>query len=181
MLDIILAIENEDERNTAEWIWNRFRKHMYRIAFKILQTRADAEDALMDAIRNVVANIKKFEGLTELDIACLVSIYAKNASLKIYNKNKRTRELVVDDEDLQITDTKTNVEDIVIKKEEYELFAKYLRNMSEIYSHPFILRHYYEYSIQDIMQTLNLSEAAVKKRLVRAKQQLIMMARNDYE
>lgn len=179
MLDIILAIENEEERNTAEDIWNNYQKQMYCIASKILKNPMDVDDAVMNAVRNMVANIKKFVGLSKLDTICLLTIYVKNESLKIYNKNKKILEHTVDEE-IDAVDFQTNVEKTIIKKEEYEIASKHLESMSEAYSYPYILKHYYDYSIKEIMQTLGLSEAAVKKRLVRAKQQLLVLVDKEY-
>ncbi|MBE6621649.1 MAG: sigma-70 family RNA polymerase sigma factor [Ruminococcaceae bacterium] len=174
MLNLILIIKNEDERNTALWIWETYQKQMYRIASKILRNPSDVDDAVMDAVRNMIANIQKFMGLRALDTLCLITIYVRNASLKIYNKNKKTAHSG-DDEDFEFVDDDTDIENIVIEKEQFEAIARHLRNMPEIYSHPFILRHYYGYSVKELMQILDLTEVAVKKRLVRAKQQLLVL------
>jgi RNA polymerase sigma-70 factor (ECF subfamily) len=153
---------------------------MYALALKVLKNPTDAEDAAMDAVRNVIANIKKFVGLPEKDTICLLSIYVRNASFKIYNKNKKTP-VFVNEDDVDIVDHQVNVENTVIDKLKFETVAKRFQSLPEIYSHPFILRHYFGYSVKEIMQTLNLSEAAVKKRLVRAKQQILTLMENENE
>ena len=180
MLDIILAIENDEERNTAEDIWNNYQKQMQQIASKILKNPMDVDDAIMNAIRNMIVNIKKFVGLPQKDTVCLFTIYVKYESLKIYNYNKKILGHTIDDE-IDVMDCQTDIEKTVVKKEEYEIASKYLESISETYSYPFILKHYYDYSIKEIMQTLDLSEAAVKKRLVRAKQQLLILVDKEHE
>jgi RNA polymerase sigma-70 factor (ECF subfamily) len=181
MLDIILTIENEEERRTAEYIWEQYRAHIHVIASRILNNPCDADDATMDTIRCVVQSIHKFVGLSDLDIVCLVTVYAKNASFKIYNKNKANAENVIDTEYQDEEDSSKDVEKLVIAKSEYEKVAQCLEALPEIYSHTFLLRHYYGWSIREIMSYLDLTEANVKKRLNRAKQMLKVKMENPNE
>lgn len=172
MLDIILSIENDEERKTAEEIWERYQQHMQMIASKILKNPCDADDAVMDAIRCVVKSIHKFVGLGDMDVICLVTVYTKNSAFKIYNKNKTKSNNVLNIDDYDGEDTSADVEDMVIAQDEYGKAVSCLESMPEIYSHTFILRHYYGWSIRDITAYLDLTEANVKKRLNRAKQML---------
>ena len=181
MLDIILNIENEEERKTAEWIWDQYQAHIQMIASNILRNSSDVDDAVMDTIRCVVQSIHKFVGLGELDVVCLVTVYAKHASYKIYNKNKTSMAFVNATDDYDIEDKAIDVETIIIRQSEYEEAAKHLLSLPEIYSHTFFLRHYYSWSIQEIMTYLDLTEANVKKRLNRAKQMLKEKMENSHE
>ncbi len=180
MLEIFLSIENEEERQTAEDIWYRYEKHMYKLAKKVLKNDEEAHDAVMDAIYSMVKNIKKFMELSELDTVCLMTVYVRNAALKIYNKNKKNIEYTVSSENIDLLSAESNVEDIVVTEEQYEYLSKHLKNMPEKYAYPFIMRHCYEYSIKQIAAILNLNEETVKKRLYRAKLQLIDTMEHDY-
>lgn len=181
MLDIILTIQNEEERRTAEYIWEQYRAHIHVITSRILNNPYDADDATMDTIRCVVQSIHKFVGLSDLDIVCLVTVYAKNASFKIYNKNKANAENVIDTEYRDAEDSSKDAEKLVIAKSEYEKAAQCLEMLPEIYSHTFILRHYYGWSILEIMTYMGQTEANVKKRLSRAKQLLKELMENSHE
>jgi len=181
MLDIFLTIQNAEEYRTAEQIWEQYREHIHRIASRILPNPADADDATMDTIRCIVQSIHKFVGLSELDTVCLVTVYAKNASYKIYNKNKKKIEHTVDADDSNIEDVTKDVEELVIAKSEYDKAAQYLSALPDMYSHTFLLRHYYGWSIPEIMTYMDQSEANVKKRLNRAKQMLRERMVNSHE
>lgn len=180
MLAIFLSIENERERQTAEGIWDRNQTRMYAIALRILKKEEDANDAVMDAIHSMVRNIKKFIDLPDDQQGYLLSIYVKNAAYKLYNKNKRTAEYVTYFEDIDIIPEYMSVEDIVLTNEEKKIAARYLKKMSELYSHPFMLRHYYEHSINEIALLTASNEEAVKKRLQRARQKMMEMSRKEY-
>lgn len=126
----------------------------------------------MDTVRCIVQNIHKFVGLNELDVICLITVYTKHAAFKIYNKNKAESEHLTAPEDFDCADESGNVEDTVMTRCEYEEVSRYLNSMPTRYSYPFLLHHYYGWSIREIMRFTDLSEANVKKRLFRAKKQL---------
>ena len=90
MLALFLTIESEEERRTAEEIWKRYQKHIMRSALSVLKNKAGAEDAVMDTVRNIIQNISRFVNLNETETVCLVTVYARNASFKIFRKNKKT-------------------------------------------------------------------------------------------
>lgn len=171
MFEMLLTIENEEERRTAEEIWNRYKKHLFKIALSVLKNETDAEDAVMDTMKNVIQHISKFVSLSETDTICLITVYAKNASFKIYNKNKKARNHVFDLEDDQ-EDSNISVQDLVILREDYEKAAQSLCTQSELSIHIFLLRHYYNWSIHKIASFYDMTEVAVKKRLQRTKQKI---------
>ncbi len=173
MLPVFLTIENDGERQTAEQIWKRHKSRMYIIARKILNSDSDAEDAVMDAVRNIMRNIKKFVDLTEIDTICLITIYVKHAAFKIYDRNKEFFEHMMDSEIIHKVSEIIDIEEIVITKDKYEALSKELQKMSGIYSYPFILRYHFQFSIKEISSMLDLKEDTVKKRLYRAKQMLL--------
>ena len=171
MLALFLTIENEEERRTAEDIWERYRKHIKKIAWSVLKNEADAEDAVMDTVRDIIQNISRFVDLNETETVCLVTVYAKNAAFKISNKNKKTRDRVTELADDQ-EDASVNVEDFVVRREDTEKAARELTLQPEMSIHIFVLRYYYDWSIREIAFFFEMSEAAVKKRLLRTKQKL---------
>ncbi len=171
MLALFLTIENEEERRTAEEIWERYQKHIMRIAWSVLKNEADAEDAVMDTVIDIIQNISRFVDLNETETICLVTVYCKNAAFKISNKNKKTRDRVTELADDQ-EDASVNVEDFVVQKEDYEKAARELYLQPEKSIYIFVLRYYYDWSIRQIASFFDISEVTVKKRLLRAKQKL---------
>jgi RNA polymerase sigma-70 factor (ECF subfamily) len=179
MLPLFLTIENNNERQTVEQIWERHKERMYKIAEKVLTNNAEIEDAVMDAVHNVVRNAKKFVDLSESDTVCLITIYVKHAALKIYNQNKKDILNKTDNDALHNVSENISVEEIVITKDKYQALSKEIQNMPEKYSYPFLLRYYYQFSFKDIALALGLSEDAVKKRTYRAKQKLLTFMEED--
>lgn len=171
MLTLFLTIKNEEERRTAEEIWERYQKQIMKIASSVLKNEADAEDAVMDTVSAVIQNISRFIDLNETETVCLITVYAKNASYKILKRNIKTIACVTDLEDDQ-EDKSVNVEDFVVQKEDYEKAARELYLQPEKSIYIFVLRYYYDWSIRQIATFFDISEVTVKKRLLRAKQKL---------
>ncbi len=171
MLALFLTIENEEERQTAEEIWDRYRKHIMRIASSVLKNEADAEDAVMDTVCNIVRHISLFSGLSEKERLCLIVVYTKNSAFKIFNKKKRERERVSFLSE-EAEDPEIKVEDFVMRREDYETASRVLGLLPELSVHIFLLRYYYHWPIRKIASFYEMSEAAVKKRLQRTKQKL---------
>lgn len=48
MMAIIMAIEDDDDREFVEKIFDRYEKNMYFTAYDILRNRADAEDCVQE-------------------------------------------------------------------------------------------------------------------------------------
>lgn len=181
MLPLFLTIENENERQTAEQIWERHKGRMYKIAEKVLKNNVEVEDAVMDAVRNVVRNVKKFVDLSETDTVCLLTIYVKHAALKIYNQNKKDIEYMTDNDVINKVSENISVEEIVITNDKYQALSKELQNMPEKNSYPFLLKYYYQFSVKEIALMMDLNEDTVKKRIYRAKQKLLTFMENDDE
>ena len=170
---LLLSIEDPRGRRTAENIWERYQRHLLKTVTSILKEPHDREDAVMETMRCVVQSIGKFTELDEDAILGLLTVYAKHAAFKIYNKNKGIAKNTADfGEDIEFADSAPYVEDTVVVSSEYERAARCLNELPEIYSHVFLLRHYYGWSVKEIVKELDLPEATVKKRLYRAKQLL---------
>ena len=73
---------------TLETIWKLCQDLMWQEAYKILGTRTDSEDAVMDAIERIARNIHKFQFLEEREIIALTLIYTRHTAIDIYNLKK---------------------------------------------------------------------------------------------
>lgn len=54
MMAIIMAIEDDDDREFVEKIFDRYEKNMYFTAYDILRNRADAEDCVQDTFVKII-------------------------------------------------------------------------------------------------------------------------------
>ena len=89
---LMRMIPTEEEKNTAEKIWEEHCPRMYAAAFSVLKNREDSEDAVMDAMSRIIGNIDRFAELDGNSIAALVTVYTRNTAIDIYKK-EQTRDI----------------------------------------------------------------------------------------
>ena len=64
MLVYLSMIESESDKSLFEQLYIRYKGLMYHIAYRILQNREDAEDAVHQAFVSIAKNIKKLQRST---------------------------------------------------------------------------------------------------------------------
>ena len=64
IFEILLAIENEEERTLVEGIYLDYYGRMLQICHQILRHPQDSEDAAMNAMKRIAENSKNFREKT---------------------------------------------------------------------------------------------------------------------
>lgn len=171
MLCIFMMIENDEERNKAEEIYEKYGKKLFLISYRILGNREDAEDAVMDAFCRIVKNIRKFFDLPCNEMESLLVIYIRNTSFDLYRKRK---ERPVDSfcEWIELPEEGLSMEERVVAKDSFQNLIRMISDLPEIYSSVFLLRYHFGYKAKEIAEALSIEESSVRSRLLRAKQML---------
>lgn len=187
MLPIILAINNEDDRNFVEKVYINYGKKIYKIAFMILNHVEDSEDCLQDVIKIIIDNLAMFQALDEVQFVKLLVTCTRNAALSIYRKNKNKRinegkrksyidhetddDCVVDIESVPDGDAFSDL--IMINEENRKRISEIIEELDPIYRDVLYLRYRYSMKNQEIAKILKISENVVKVRYHRAKKILL--------
>ena len=154
---LMRMIPTEEEKNTAEKIWEEHCPRMYAAAFSVLKNREDSEDAVMDAMSR---------------IAALVTVYTRNTAIDIYKRNRRGTS-----EDLDgcfdISDGNADVEGMILISDRIDRLYGFLKTLPYIYSQTFMLKYYFGYSDAEISAAMKADRNTVRKRLTRVKKKLI--------
>jgi RNA polymerase sigma-70 factor (ECF subfamily) len=148
---------------------------IYRLALKMLGVEQDAEDVLQNTFLKAMQSIKKFEGRSSLS-TWLYRI-AVNEALMILRRQKPTISVAMDYEDdddeiqhpTQFTDWCCLPEDEFLSAESKVHLDKAIQRLPEKLRVVFLLRDIEGLSIRETSQTLDLTETAVKTRLLRAR------------
>ena len=156
-----------DTTSTAHTVWECANGTMYRAAYDVLGNRADAEDAVMDAMCRIVRNEEKFEGLAECDMRALAVIYARNTAIDIYRKNRKRPYPM--DELPENADAADSPEDIVTAEDSADGLLSLIRRMPPSYRDVLLLRIHYGMSDREIAEILGIRGITVRTRLSRAR------------
>jgi RNA polymerase sigma-70 factor (ECF subfamily) len=152
---------------------------IYRLALRILGNEQDAEDVLQETFIKAFRHIQDFDGRSRLS-TWLYRI-ATNEALMLLRKRKPDT-LSVDDttetddgeltEPVQIVDWAQLPEDELLSSETLAYVDQAIEALPERLKITFILREVEGLSTLEAAEVLNISEAALKTRLSRARLQL---------
>lgn len=181
ILNLILAIENEEQRTVVEYIYDSLYDRMYQLSYDILQNHHDAEDAVMDAFKRIIDHVENFMLENRNETITLAVIYTRNAAKSLYKRN-RIRAMgsltIYVDEDLfdttqmDVWDRDEDVQRTVINRETIGFMKAALDKLPEEQRDAILLKHYYGYRYATSAKVLGISENAARARVFRAKQRL---------
>lgn len=162
-----------------EEIVDTYHQPLFNLALRVTGNPEDAEDALQDAFLSIHRDLDRFRG----DSSLFTWVYkiTLHASLKIKNKNNK---YIFDTLDEEISRFSNQIPDEVrqwMADPEMEAYVDELvweirvgclefmtRRLTEEQRLPYILRHGFEHSYDQISEILEIPVSAVKARLNRA-------------
>lgn len=170
----LIASAQKGDKKAISQLVNKYSPRIYAIAFRLMQNEEDAEDVLQETFIIMIKKLNTFQGKSTL-YTWLYRV-ATNVALGKLRKKKNIDDTVSFDklefDNIKPIDEAIWPDDI---EEEFntEEFRKCLdRAMNELPDHyrtVFILRDLEGHSTRDTAKILEISEANVKVRLMRAR------------
>jgi RNA polymerase sigma-70 factor (ECF subfamily) len=167
------ALKRGDKAEFARLVEDHYNP-IYRLALRMTSNPSDAEDVLQNTFLKALTHIAGFEGRSSLS-TWLYRI-AANEALMLFRRRKP--EVSIDDdpsdeEDAphphEIVDWAALPEDQLLDDEGRKHLDRAIRAMPINLRVVFVLRDLQDLSIKETAEALNLSEVAVKSRLLRAR------------
>jgi RNA polymerase sigma-70 factor, ECF subfamily len=155
-----------------------YSRRLYKTIASITKNPQDAEDALQDTFLRAYLAIQTFEGRS--NIYSWLTRIAVNSALMILRKQRARAEVLFDPQpDPQFESLSFEVRDSAPNPEEaYDLDQRQLRTLRAIrrldphLRAPIRMQLMHGWSVREISRALNISEAAAKSRLYRARRRL---------
>lgn len=155
------------------------RRHtaaMYRVAYRILNDRAEAEDAVQDAWVSAWRSLHRFRG----DAAPTTWLYrvVTNAALAQVRRRRPAVPMDISDESMShlVSDRDAgNPEGHAMRSEEAGRVHRAIATLEPSQRVPLVLREFEGMSYEQIAEVLEVNEAALRSRLHRAR--LALLAR----
>jgi len=168
------ALQAGDRAEFAQLV-DAYSTQIYRLALKMLGNEQDAEDVLQNTFMKALLSIEKFEGRSSLS-TWLYRI-AVNEALMSLRRQKPTVPVAMDYEDdddeiqhpTQFTDWCCLPENELLSAESKGYLDEAIRRLPEKLQVVFLLRDIEGLSIRETSEALDLTETAVKTRLLRAR------------
>ncbi len=187
ILELIQAIESDDEREVVERIFHRYYKFMMAKAEGILNNHHDAEDAVMEAFRHITENVKTFMSLDRDETAALVSVYTRNVAINLYKRKKKQREIFDMSGDTEAYQAcgdprQGNPQALIISDETVDLVHAAVNQLDDKYREVIILKYFYHMKNVEIADVLKLEQNTVNSHIFRARKMLKeIMGEEGYE
>src|SRR3989442_3293152 len=176
-LELVHASKEGDVSAFEQLVW-RYDRKLLRIAQHVTHNREDSQDAVQEAFFKAFQHLGDFREDSQFS-TWLIRITVNQALMKL--RKRRTTKEVSLDEDFQadgdmlpreVTDWAPNPEELYRASELRDILIKTLKELRPILRTVFVLRDIEGLSIDQTAEVLNLSLAAVKARLWRARLQL---------
>ena len=171
------ALKRKDKGAFAQLVETQSDK-IYRLALKMLANEQDAEDVLQETFIKAYKNIDTFEGRSK--ISTWLYRIALNESLMLLRKRKGVQVdidagIETDDGDIipqQIVDWCCLPEKELMSSETRQMIDQALTTLSDANRAAFLLRDVEGLSTREAAEVLEISESALKVRLMRARLEL---------
>ncbi len=176
-LDLVHATQDGDV-SAFEQLVERYDRKLLRIAQHVTHNREDSQDAVQEAFLKAFQHLGDFREDSQFS-TWLIRITVNQALMKL-RKQRTTKEVSLD-EDFQaggdtlpreVTDWAPNPEELYRASELRDILIKTLKELRPLLRTVFVLRDIEGLSIDQTAEVLDLSPAAVKARLWRARLQL---------
>lgn len=169
MLPLFIGLlDTLEEQTKFEKVYIKYSKMMKHIAQGILHDDALAEDAVHNAFLKLTKHMAKVEDVDSVKTKGLAIIVIRNVAIDMYRKRKREFSFDLDEEAL----ADYAIEDTPEKNAQAEIISRALGKLTPIYRDVLLLKFLHGYDDCEIASLLNISHAAVRKRLQRAKEKL---------
>jgi RNA polymerase sigma-70 factor (ECF subfamily) len=177
--DEIVAAAQAGSSAAFEELYSIYSHRLYQTIFSITRDPHDAEEALQDTFLRAYRAIKTFEGKSK--VYSWLTRIAINSALMVLRKRRGRSEVSFElpSEDagetiaLEVKDSAPNPEELCILHQRQHRTLRAIHRLSPHLRVPIRMQLTRGWSIEEISQALNISKAAVKSRLYRARRQLL--------
>ena len=161
-------------KKTFEYLYEKYKKLLWKKAYDILKDYALAEDAVSEAFIRIYKHFHRIDDADSSRTAAFLVTVVKNVAINIYHK--RNRILPTDFEELEQA-SDFNLEESVATQDEAVRAARLVDKLSEELRAVFLLKYVNDLPHKEIGEILGITENNVTVRLHRAKKKLTDMAK----
>jgi RNA polymerase sigma-70 factor (ECF subfamily) len=166
---IRLAREGDTEAFRA--LFEGHRERVFSLAYHYLKNQADAEDVMQETFIKAYHGLPGYKPDKGLNFSSWLNRICVNASIDALRKCRRKDIQSLENEEvskLPSPSHSSNPETSARNREIREKVDQALNKLSPKQRMIFTMRHYQEYSIREIAESMDTTEGSIKKHLFRA-------------
>lgn len=166
---------DDNNKNTDKFfeLYERYEKRLYFYARKLTRDDGHAEDVIQSAFLNVLKNIDKIDCIESKRTKSYLYTIVNHISLNVIKENKKyvySCENETEQTNSPASGIQTN--DHIFENIIYEDLLHEIRQLPWEYSDILILSGVCEFTIKEISEILDMTEAAVRQRISRGRKKL---------
>jgi RNA polymerase sigma-70 factor (ECF subfamily) len=177
----LIAAAKTGSRAPFGELCERHAKRVFRVIYRIMRNREDAEDAAQECFLNAFVHLKDFDGRSKF--ATWLTRIAINAALMKLRKNRGAREVPIDEPSpspgpvaqLEFRCDTPDPEESCSLRERKRIMESAISGLRPRTRNVVELIHLQEHSIRETAKILGISTGAVKSRMFHAKIALLRM------
>jgi RNA polymerase sigma-70 factor, ECF subfamily len=155
-----------------------YQRPVYNLTYRMLGNPQEAEDAAQETFLRAYARLRQYDGSHKFS-TWILSI-ANHHCIDRLRKRRGTQVSIDDNPVLQnLEEDSPQPEDSMLDQEQSVELQSLINRLEPEYRTPLILRYWEDYSYEQIAETMNLTVAAVKSRLFRARKQVADLYRDQ--
>ncbi len=171
----------QGQRASQQALYNRFYKLSMRICVRYVRSEEDALEAMQDGFIKVFRQIKNFEPPRDPDMTC-ASLYGWIRKIMVYtsiNQFRKSQRQISWEGEEKLMHYETATNENPLDKMAYEDLIKMIQQLTPAYRSVFNLFVIDGFSHEEIAGLLNISVSTSKSNLLRAREKLRQMIKND--
>lgn len=170
MPPILLAIEDDNDREFMEYLYLKYQRLMYSTIYQIVQDTWLTDDIIQNSLIKLIDNIPKLRSLTETKLINYIISVSKNTAFTQLRKNKSHTEIEIEDWLLQGNGpVDSGPEAFVIKKEDMESFSKVWKKLDDRSRYLLRARFILKKSYAEMADELGVKPESVRMAITRAR------------
>ena len=171
----LLAVQKtlQGDSNAFSEIVNRYTRPIFSLAYRLLESTEEAEDAVQDVFFNAYRSLRSFKLEARFN-SWLYTIAANKIRSHLRKKNRRRGSVSLNGDNApDLPDIRENPQLRVISQSEEKRAEELLSTLKPIYRIAFVLRFMEGMELRDMAEVLEIPLGTVKARLHRARKQMI--------
>ena len=168
MLFYISMLETEEEQQKMAYVYEKYKALMLRCAMSIMKNKELAEDAVHEAFLAIIKRKEKYLHNSCPNLGVPIVIITRN---KCFNILKKAGNNVgnIDDHEHYLEDGAIPMDNIVIRKEEYDELRRHISRLDESSRNILEMRYVLGMTHKEIADLTELSLENINKKITRAK------------
>lgn len=168
----LAALDNDDDRNKMEEIYNEYSHKMLWYAISIFKNKELAEDAVHNAFLSIIKHKEKFFQISGRELQSQIVIITKNKCLDILRKDSKIADVEFEDISYFLQSDDAPMDEQMILNDEYMELRKHMAALDESSRAVLEMCYVLGMSYKEIGAELGITPKHVDTKIMRAKEKI---------